>query len=146
MNRSSFREKTAILEAMGFIGRTQGSGTDLSMPKSQLLQLTFDMALKINYTTIEQLEATRETIEIGVAKAATQNASEEDIKAIEYFLNRLLGITDVEYGRELDHSFHMHLRTATHNPVLSIILDSFSTSLRKVYTIADKLFQMCHEE
>lgn len=132
MNRSSLREKMAILEAMGFLTRTQGSGTYLSMPKSQLLQLTFDMALKMNYTTIEELEATRETIEIGVAKAAAQNATDEDIKAMEYFLNRLLETKDADYGRELDHAFHMHLGAATHNPVMSIILDSFSTSLRNV--------------
>ncbi len=132
MNRSSLREKMAILEAMGFLNRTQGSGTYLAMPKSQLLQLTFDMALRMNYTTIKQLQVARETIELGVAKAAAQNATAEDIKALEYFLYRLLETTDAEYGREVDHAFHIHLGVATHNPVMSTILDSFASSLRTV--------------
>lgn len=132
MNRTTLREKMAILEAMGFIKRAQGSGTHLTMPHSQILQLTFNMALKMNYTNIEQLESAREIIEVGVAKSAAINATSQDIKAIEYFLNRLLATTDAEYGHELDHAFHMALGTSSHNPVLIIILDSFSASLRKV--------------
>lgn len=132
INRSTLREKMAILHAMGFLNRTQGSGTYLTMPKSQLLQLTFEMALKMNYTTIEELEATREVLELGVARSAAENATPEDIKALEYYLKRLLETSDPEYGREVDHAFHMHLGEATHNPVMSTILDSFSSSLRTV--------------
>ena len=135
VNRSTLRERMAILEAMGFLNRSQGSGTYLAMPKSQLLQLTFEMALKMKYTSIEQIEATREAIEIGMAKSAAENATDEDIKAIEYFLNRLLETTDREYGRELDHAFHMHIGAATHNPVMIMVLDSFSSSLRKVLQV-----------
>lgn len=132
INRTSLREKMAVLEAMGFLTRNQGSGTFLSMPKSHILQLTFDMALKMNYTTIEHIEGTREIIEIGIARQAAMNATDEDIHAMEYFLERLLETTDVEYGHELDHAFHNHLGAAAHNPVLTIILDSFSPALRKV--------------
>lgn len=132
INRSSLREKMAILEAMGFLTRSQGSGTFLAMPKSQLLQLTFEMALKMKYTTIAEIEATREAIELGVAKTAALNATDEDIKAMEYFLGRLLETSDPDYGRELDHAFHMHMGAATHNPVMIIILDSFSSTLRKI--------------
>ena len=132
INRSTLREKMAILEAMGFLKRSQGSGTFLDMPKSHILQLTFKMALKMKYTTVEQVEATREAIEIGIAKTAAENATDEDIRAIEYFLNRLLETTDQEYGRELDHAFHMHVCAATHNPVMIMVLDSFSLSLRNV--------------
>lgn len=132
MNRTTLREKMAVLEAMGFVSRAQGSGTYLTMPRSQILQLTFNMALKMNYTTIEQLETAREVIEIGVAKTAAENATSKDIKAIEYFLERMLETKDPEYGHELDHAFHMNLGTASHNPVLVIVLDSFSSALRKV--------------
>lgn len=132
INRTTLREKMAVLEAMGFISREQGSGTYLQMPHSQILQLTFNMALKMNYTDIGQLETAREIIEVGVAKTAAENATEKDIKALEYFLELLLETKNPDYGHELDHAFHMHLGTASHNPVLVLILDSFSSALRKV--------------
>lgn len=50
----------AILEAIRVLTRSQGSGTFLAMPKSQLLQLTFEMALKMKYTTIVKIVTTRE--------------------------------------------------------------------------------------
>ncbi|MFW2367011.1 MAG: FadR/GntR family transcriptional regulator [Desulforhopalus sp.] len=132
VNRATLREKMAVLDAIGFIKRTQGSGTYLTMPRSQILQLTFNMALRMNYTSIEHLTSAREMIEAGVARMAAQNATDKDIKAMKYFLDRLLETQDPEYGHELDHAFHMHLSVATHNPVLQIILESFSPSLRKV--------------
>jgi GntR family transcriptional repressor for pyruvate dehydrogenase complex len=132
VNRATLREKMAVLDAIGFIKRAQGSGTYLTMPRSQILQLTFNMALQMNYTTIEHLTTAREMIEAGVARMAAQNATDKDIKAMKYFLERLLETQDPEYGHELDHAFHMHLSVATHNPVLQIILESFSPSLRKV--------------
>lgn len=132
VNRATLREKMAVLDAIGFIKRAQGSGTYLTMPRSQILQLTFNMALRMDYTTIDHLTSAREIIEAGVAKMAARNATAKDIKAMEYFLDRLLETQDTEYGHELDHAFHMHLSVATHNPVLQIILESFSPSLRKV--------------
>ena len=132
INRSTLREKMAILEAMGFLNRTQGSGTYLAIPKSHLLQLTFKMSLRMNYATIEDMQQTREALELGVAKTAALNATEEDVKALDYFLNRLLETADPDYGREVDHAFHMHLGIAAHNPVMLTLLDSFSSSLRTV--------------
>ena len=124
VDRATLREKMAVLEAMGFITRTQGSGTYLSMPRANILKLSFDMALRFKYISIEQIEEVREIIEVGVVRNAAQNASDEDIRALEYFLHRLIEAQEAEYGHELDYTFHMHLGIATHNPVLIMILEA----------------------
>jgi GntR family transcriptional repressor for pyruvate dehydrogenase complex len=132
VNRTTLREKMSVLEAVGFITRTQGSGTFLSMPRSKFLQFYFDMALKLGFISIPQLEEVREMIEAGVARAAAAHATDEDINALEYFLNQMMTAGDTPYGNELDHAFHMHLGTATHNPVMIMILDGLALSMRKV--------------
>lgn len=142
VNRATLREKMAVLEAMGFISRTQGSGTYLSMPRANILKLSFDMALRFKYINIEQLEEVREIIEVGVVRNAAQNASDEDIRALEYFLHRLIEAQEAEYGHELDYTFHMHLGIATHNPVLVMILESLSSALRKLLSHRRRLVSM----
>ncbi len=132
VNRTTLREKMSVLEAVGFITRTQGSGTYLSMPRSKFLQFYFDMALKLGFISIPQLEEVREMIEAGVARAAAAHATSEDINALEYFLNQMMTAGNTPYGNELDHAFHMHLGTATHNPVMMMILDGLALSMRKV--------------
>jgi len=133
INRSSLREKMAVLEALGFITRTQGSGTFLSIPRSNLHKYYYEVALRLCSITIEQLQEAREMLEMEMVCAAAVNANEEDVKALEYFLNRMLGTADAEYGADLDVAFHMALGAATHNPVVMILLEDLSFVLRRVY-------------
>jgi GntR family transcriptional repressor for pyruvate dehydrogenase complex len=133
INRSSLREKMAVLEALGFITRTQGSGTFLSIPRSNLHKYYYEVALRLCSITIEQLQEAREMLEMEMVCAAAVNANDEDVKALEYFLNRMLETADAEYGADLDVAFHMALGAATHNPVIMILLEDLSFVLRRVY-------------
>jgi GntR family transcriptional repressor for pyruvate dehydrogenase complex len=133
INRSSLREKMAVLEALGFITRAQGSGTFLSIPRSNFHKYYYEVALRLGSITIEQLQQAREMLEMEMVCAASVNAHEEDVKALEYFLNRMLGTADAEYGADLDVAFHMALGAATHNPVIMILLEDLSFVLRRVY-------------
>jgi len=133
INRSSLREKMAVLEALGFVTRTQGSGTFLSIPRSNFHKYYYEVALRLGSITIEQLQEAREMLEMEMVCAAAVNANEEDVKALEYFLNRMVGTADAEYGADLDVAFHMALGAATHNPVVMILLEDLSFVLRRVY-------------
>lgn len=133
INRSSLREKMAVLESLGFVSRTQGSGTFLSMPRSNIHKYYYEIALKLGSISIEQLQQAREMLEMEMVCAAAVNANEEDVKALEYFLNRMMETADAEYGADLDVAFHMALGAATHNPVVMMLLEDLSSVLRRVY-------------
>ena len=122
VNRSTLRERLAALETLGFVRRTQGSGTYLTMPDPGFVQLYFEMALRVNYMTFEQIEETRESLEREVAYSAALNATPEDIRALEDAMRRVLEAKSAEAGAEADYEFHLDLAHATHNPVISLIL------------------------
>ncbi len=135
LSRTTVREKLAVLQALGFVTKSQGSGTYLNRPPSSIFQKDiFEIALKLGHFTIEELEEAREMIEVEVVQAAARNATEDDIRALKYFLDRLLSTRDEHYGHELDVAFHLHLGVATHNAVVVMLLEGLSSVLRKVLT------------
>ena len=133
LNRAQLREKMAVLEALGFISRTQGRGTFVTVPRHNFQKYYYEIALKLGYITIDQLQDAREMIEMEMVRAAARNATDEDIRALEYFLNRMLETADAEYGADLDVAFHMALGAASHNPVIKTILESLSMVLRQLH-------------
>ena len=63
VNRGTVRERLAALEILGLIRRRQGSGTYLGMPHPTFIRLYFEMAVKLGYVEIGQLQQARELIE-----------------------------------------------------------------------------------
>ncbi len=139
VNRTTLRERLAALETLGFVRRTQGSGTYLTMPDPAFVQLYFEMALRVNYMTFEQIEDTRESLERDVAYSAALNATPEDIGALEDAMRRVLEAKSAEAGAEADYEFHLHLAHATHNPVISLILGGLSSVLHQVFLRRQRL-------
>lgn len=139
VNRSILREKMAVLKALGFVEQAQGSGTFLTVPGSDFLRFYFDLALNLGFISLVQIEEARRMIEGRVVKLAAMNATEEDIKALAYFLDQLLAAHDAERGHELDHAFHMHLGVASHNPVIVMIQEALSGVMRRVLTHRRKI-------
>lgn len=70
VQRSTLREALATLENLGVIERTQGRGTYLRLPDARIIQLYFDLALRLGYVTIEELETAREMLEREIARRA----------------------------------------------------------------------------
>jgi DNA-binding FadR family transcriptional regulator len=139
VNRSTLRERLAVVETLGFVRRTQGSGTYLAMPDPTFVQLYFEMALKVNYMTYEQLEEARELLEHEVAYSAALHATAEDTRALEDALNRVLEAKNAEAGAEADYEFHLDLARATHNPVILLIMGGLSSVLRRVFLHRQRL-------
>jgi Asp-tRNA(Asn)/Glu-tRNA(Gln) amidotransferase A subunit family amidase len=60
LSRTTVREKLAVLQALGFVTKSQGSGTYLNRPPSSIFQKDiFEIALKLGHFTIEELEELR---------------------------------------------------------------------------------------
>lgn len=132
VQRSTLREALATLENLGVLDRTQGRGTYLQLPDARIIQLYFDLALKLGYVTIEELEAAREMLEREIARRAAIVADETDIADLERLAERMSTAPSAEERVEADYRFHMRLARAAKNPVIVLITDGLSSVLRQV--------------
>lgn len=132
VQRSTVRERLATLENLGFIERTPGSGTYVQMPKPGFVQLYFDLAVRLGYISVDQMEEAREMLEREIARRAAMRASEEDVAALAALRDRILHARSIPDGLQADHEFHMRLAYTTRNPVIILMIQGLSTVLREV--------------
>ncbi len=133
VNRGTLRERLAALEILGLIRRKQGSGTYLDIPHPAFIRMYFDMAVKLGYVEVGQLQQARELIEREVARLAATHASAEDVATLERCVQRMLdSVNDVEDGDQADYEFHITLVQALRNPVMSLITEGLSSLLRQL--------------
>lgn len=129
VNRSTVRESLTALEVLGLVRRTQGSGTYLDVPHLSFVRLYFELAVKLGKIKVSELQQAREMIERAVVRQAALAATEEDIAALEECVGRMLGGETFEDGDRADYDFHVRLVRATHNPVMSMIVEGLSSVL-----------------
>ena len=132
VNRGTVRERLAALEILGLIRRKQGSGTYLGMPHPTFVRLYFEMAVKLGYVEVGQLQQARELIEREVAGLAATHASAEDVATLERCVQRMLDSENAEDGDQADYDFHMTMAQASRNPVMVLIAEGLSSVLRQL--------------
>ena len=132
LHRTSVRNVLSVLQSLGFIERKQGSGTFLKMPQPVFIQLYFELALKLNYISVDHLESAREMFEREIIQAASSNFNSKDIERLESLCNRIVNSTDVLEGIEADYEFHEQLAIMARNPAILIIFQGLSSVLKKV--------------
>lgn len=132
MHRTSVRNALSILQSLGFIERKQGSGTFLKMPEPVFLQLYFELALKLNYISVDHLETAREMFEREIVQAAAVNHQPHELKRLEILCDSIVNSTDVLEGIQADYDFHEQLAIMAKNPAILIIFQGLSSVLKKV--------------
>ncbi|GHE22980.1 FadR/GntR family transcriptional regulator [Halomonas urumqiensis] len=132
MHRTSVRNVLSVLQNLGFIERKQGSGTFLNMPEPVFIQLYFELALKLNYISVDHLESAREMFEREIVQAAAVNHHEPELERLEALCNKIVHSTDVLEGLQADYDFHEQLAIMARNPAILIIFQGLSTVLKKV--------------
>jgi DNA-binding FadR family transcriptional regulator len=142
VQRSTVRERLAALETLGLINRTQGRGTFLSMPQSIFMQFYFEVALQLNYISIDELQQAREMIEREIARLAALYATPESIATLEDALARMIHTHNVDEAVNADYEFHLALAHATQNPVIILIIEGLSVVLRRVLTRRLQMIRM----
>ena len=130
--RSTVRERLAALETLGLINRTQGRGTYLSMPQSIFIQFYFEVALQLNYISVDELQQAREMIEREIARLAALNATPEHTEALKDALARMMNPQSVDAAVDADYEFHLALAHAAQNPVIILIIEGLAVVLRRV--------------
>lgn len=132
MHRSSVRNVLSLLQSLGFIERKQGSGTFLKMPEPVFIQLYFELALKLNYISVDHLETAREMFEKEIVQAAAVNHQSHELKKLELLCEKIVTSSDVLEGIQADYEFHELLAIMAKNPAVLIIFQGLSSVLKKV--------------
>jgi DNA-binding FadR family transcriptional regulator len=102
------------------------------MPHPTFIRLYFEMAVKLGYVEVGQLQQARELIEREVAGLAATHASTEDIATLERCVQRMFDAENAEEGDEADYEFHMAMARASSNPVIVLITEGLSSVLRQL--------------
>jgi GntR family transcriptional repressor for pyruvate dehydrogenase complex len=131
IQRSTLRERLAMLEQLGVLKRMQGSGTYVSLPNSEFIRFYFDLAVALGLISIEELEVAREVLEREIAHRAAKMADADDIAELHRLAQRMLQATNAQERLEADYQFHMRLAASARNPVISIIINGLSNVLRR---------------
>nr|WP_300315336.1 FCD domain-containing protein [Halomonas sp.] len=132
MHRTSVRNVLSVLHSLGFIERRQGSGTFLKMPEPVFIQLYFELALKLNYISVDHLETAREMFEREIVQAAAANHQDHELDRLEALCDKIVNSTDVMEGLQADYDFHEQLAIMAKNPAILIIFQGLSSVLKKV--------------
>ncbi|MCS7233604.1 MAG: FadR family transcriptional regulator [Synergistetes bacterium] len=132
VSRTAVREALVALEMAGVLERKAGDGTYVT----GYLPISFSRALEIlqeDENTIDIIEA-RKALEPGIAELVCERISEDEIKTLESFVNKMNEagkIGDVDSFIEADYFFHSYLAKFTKNSILESTLEGFLFLMRK---------------
>lgn len=132
VQRMTVRERLTVLETLGVVQRVQGSGTYLALPNSRFLQFYFEVALKLHFISIEQMQHAMETIGAEMAATAAIDAQSEDFDRLERAIQHIAEADTVDLSVERQFEFHENLARACTNPVIAIIVDGLASAIRAV--------------
>ena len=136
VSRTALREALRRLSARGLIDIKKGSGMFVSEIKVEdavnSLNLFYD--LKFDTNLIQQIIEVRRIFEPEIARLASQNRKEGDIKLLHENLNDLQKCDHDNTQLEVDliNRFHMNLAKSTGNPIVII-------SMEPVYSLLPRM-------
>ncbi|QEM83143.2 FadR/GntR family transcriptional regulator [Halomonas binhaiensis] len=102
------------------------------MPEPVFIQLYFELALKLNYISVDHLETAREMFEREIVQAAAVNHQDHELDRLEALCDKIVNSTDVMEGLQADYEFHEQLAIMAKNPAILIIFQGLSSVLKKV--------------
>jgi DNA-binding FadR family transcriptional regulator len=124
-SRHSVREALKILEVSGLITIKRGSGIFVAGKNSAPVKESFSNLLRMQNITLNHLAAARLIIEPGLARMACENATEEDLQALEKnIIEASQKVDQAIPARAENIEFHHLLAEATHNPAIVLTTDT----------------------
>ncbi|MBB6636812.1 FCD domain-containing protein [Cohnella thailandensis] len=131
VGRSTTREALSALKAMGLIEIRQGGGCTVirSEPEPEI-KLPELESLRLNRETLLELIEVRQSLEVSIASLAAEKRTEEDAATLQRIVKEMeLAVGNDLEGERTDIEFHLALVKATHNSMLSKVLDSIMTPM-----------------
>ncbi|WP_139996019.1 FadR/GntR family transcriptional regulator [Paenibacillus paridis] len=132
VGQSTIREALSALKAMGMLTIRQGSGTYVSAPQEATAPPSFmnDELWASRATSLRHILEVRKMLETGCAALAATNRTEADVTALAAIIASMRERLDDEaFNEQADIQFHQQLAAATHNPILTEMMESLSAKL-----------------
>lgn len=142
IQRPTVRERLSTLETLGFINRTQGRGTYLSMASSSVIQLYFEIALKLGYIRVEEMQSAMEMIVRESAASAAISASAENIRHLAKAVEKESTDNSFDGQVMLQFDFHSLLVRASGNPVMVLLFEGIASVVREVLRRKIRVMQL----
>lgn len=137
VSRTVVREAVRILVTRGLLQTRHGVGTTVRAltPEQVTTPLTLYMRTCGSAVTIEHLHQVRMMLEVGIAILAAEQATEEDIQDLRRIFAEMEEVAaDPQQFAAKDAEFHRRIAEATHNPLLTLLLDSVRDLMSEVRT------------
>lgn len=132
IGRTSVREALKVLEAIGLVESRIGDGTFITANVGASIGHTIGLSLMTWGGTIVEILEARRMIESEAARAAAERATVADLAAIGAELDTMAGATDFQAYLKADMQFHRAIGQATHNTIVTRIINNLLDLLEEV--------------
>lgn len=133
VGRSTLREAVKVLESKGLVKRLHGQGVKIVDESQRATANMLQLFMKRGGSTIAELIEVRNIIEVKGASLAAERATPQDLGAIRKALETMqLENVAIEEYAQADIDFHLAIAKATHNNVLTLMLETIRPMLHDV--------------
>jgi GntR family transcriptional repressor for pyruvate dehydrogenase complex len=134
VSRNVVREAFKVLQERGLIQIVNGSGAFICQPNADATSSALGRYLRLmGVKSPSALYEARRILEGANARLAAQRADEHDFRSLDDCITRMRDHAgSIEKWSEADLDFHMAIARATHNPLLSVLLEPLVDQLRDV--------------
>lgn len=133
VSRTVIREAVRILVTKGLLESKHGIGTMVRQVTRDQLVEPLSWLLQRNGATLDDLHEVRTILEVEIAAAAAQRATNADVAALEQVLARTAAVRANPHAfAAADAEFHQVLVAILQNPMLAVLLDSIRTLMAEI--------------
>ncbi|MCC8189089.1 MAG: FCD domain-containing protein [Planctomycetes bacterium] len=142
IQRPTVRERLSTLETLGFIKRTQGRGTYLTLARSSVIQLYFEIAMKLGTIGIEEMQSAMEMIVREAASTAATSADADSIRQLAEAVETSIPDESLDSLVRSQFDFLFRLVRASGNPVIILLFEGIAVVVREVLRRKLRVLQM----
>jgi DNA-binding FadR family transcriptional regulator len=128
VSRVTVREALRMLESSGLVEIRVGArgGAFVTAPTSNRVGEGLTDLLSLSVISAADVTEVRLILEVGIVPLVCERATEEDLSDLEKICQRSEeALRDSDYTMEMSLEFHTRVAEATHNPALSVLVESF---------------------
>ncbi|HEY1669141.1 MAG TPA: FadR/GntR family transcriptional regulator, partial [Trebonia sp.] len=128
VSRVTVREALRMLESSGLVEIRVGArgGAFVTAPSSNRVGEGLSDLLSLSVISAPDVTEVRMILEVGIVPLVCERATEEDLADLEKICEQARqALRDGNYTMEMSLEFHTRVAAATHNPAVSMLVDSF---------------------
>ena len=128
VSRVTVREALRVLEAGGLLAIRVGAhgGAFLTSPTTERLSEGLADLISISSLTAANVTEARIIVELGILPLAVERATDDDIAALFAMVDEAESALDAKtYDVEMSAAFHIKVAECTHNPAITMLVQSF---------------------